>query len=114
MLAGRKGGQQLRRRRGHPPHGLVERGVGAARRFLDAPHLAHVLPGGGFDLVRGGGRLEAAQRRDVAAHGPRLGAARLLTIRYDVTFSRASWARVTSSAACGATLSRASEIADWA
>lgn len=38
------------------------------RGFLDAAHLAHVLPRRGLDLLVSGNRLQAAKGRDVPAH----------------------------------------------
>ena len=42
--------------------------LGASRGRLHAAHLAHVLTGGGFDLLGGRRGLEAAKGRDVPAH----------------------------------------------
>jgi hypothetical protein len=39
----------------------------------DAADLADVLAGGGFDLFGGGGRLEAPEGGDIAAHTPMFG-----------------------------------------
>ena len=47
-------------------------GFGRPGRLRHAGDLPDELPGGGFDLLTRGGRLEAAEFRDVSAHAPRL------------------------------------------
>jgi hypothetical protein len=70
LAAGRQIAEQLGGGFGDLAHGSFEGVLGARRGGLDPPDLAHVLAGGGFDLLGGGGGLEASQRGDVAAHAP--------------------------------------------
>src|ERR687888_911548 len=49
---------------------LLEGLVGGGGRAGDAADLADVLAGGGLDLLGGGGRLQAPEGGDVAAHAP--------------------------------------------
>ena len=70
LLARRQLAKELRRRLGDGQHGSLERCIGRRRRLLHSADLAHVLTGGGLDLLRRGQRLEPSEGRDVSAHAP--------------------------------------------
>ena len=65
--------EQRGRGGGDGPDRAFDRGVGLCRARRDAGDLAHVLKGGGLDLLGGGSRLKPSQGGDVAAHGATIG-----------------------------------------
>src|SRR5215467_14425470 len=69
LAAWRQLGEQFPGGLGHGADRLLERGFGARRQGLDSAYLAHVLARGGLDFLARGGRLEAPERGDIAAHG---------------------------------------------
>src|SRR5262249_52927930 len=69
LVARRQPGEQFPGGLGHGADRLLERGFGARRQGLDTAYLAHVLARGGLDFLARGGRLEAPERGDIAAHG---------------------------------------------
>ncbi len=54
----------------HLRHGPLDGALGRRARGLHPADLAHELPRGRLDLLRGGARLQPPQRRDVPAHQP--------------------------------------------
>src|SRR5690242_6015655 len=53
---------------GHGVHRTRERLLVGPRGFVEAADLAHVLQGGGSDLLLGGGRIEVEEDSDVSTH----------------------------------------------
>ena len=70
--------QQILGQMGDTGDGALEGLLGVRGGLLHSAHLPHVLAGRSLDLVICGLRLEAAQRCDVATHGPRVGHLRAL------------------------------------
>src|SRR5215831_16449911 len=68
LVAWRQLGEQFPGGLGNGADRLLERGFGARRQGLDPAHLADVLARGGLDFLARGGRLEAPERGDIAAH----------------------------------------------
>src|SRR6202012_96049 len=69
LPTGREPGEEPRGGRGDRSDRFFESLVRGRRGLLHPAHLADVLAGGGLDLLRAGGRLQASESGDVPAHG---------------------------------------------